>query len=239
MSDPVEFSKFYGGVDPRELPAYTIVDAVHHTRVPLATLRSWLCGRSYQVSQNGKKRSEPIIKRPDMNNPCLSFNNLIEAYVLNAIRKDHKIPFFKVRQAITYLEKHFKTEHPLVEESFLTDGLNLFVEKADVLINVTKHGQLGLREMIAPYLDRIERDFHGLAFRLYPLTRPGNVSGPKTIAIDPYISFGRPVIVGTGIPTAIIAERFGAGESMKELSQDYGCELSQIEEVLRYEKIAA
>ncbi len=46
---------------------------------------------------------------------------------------------------------------------------------------------------------------------------------------------GRPVLVGTGIPTAILAERYKAGESIDELALDYGCDRLQIEEAIRCE----
>ncbi len=51
--------------------------------------------------------------------------------------------------------------------------------------------------------------------------------------IDPRIAFGRMVIVGTGIPTNIIAERFHAGDSYEQLAHDYQCEIEKIEEAIR------
>ena len=55
------------------------------------------------------------------------------------------------------------------------------------------------------------------------------------MVIDPHVSFGRPVLVGTGIPTAVIAERYKAGESIDELAGDYGRGPSEIEEAIRCE----
>jgi uncharacterized protein (DUF433 family) len=53
--------------------------------------------------------------------------------------------------------------------------------------------------------------------------------------IDPRIAFGRPVLVGTGIPTAVVAERYKAGESVDDLAGDYGRDRLEIEEALRCE----
>lgn len=53
--------------------------------------------------------------------------------------------------------------------------------------------------------------------------------------MNPYISFGRPVLAGRGVPTEIVFERFNAGERIIELAEDYGCEMPDIEEVVRYE----
>ena len=58
---------------------------------------------------------------------------------------------------------------------------------------------------------------------------------PKNIVIDPFVSFGKAVITGTGVSTDIVAERFKAGESAEELAQDYGCARERIEEAIRCE----
>jgi len=47
------------------------------------------------------------------------------------------------------------------------------------------------------------------------------------------------VLAGTGIPTAVLADRYKAGESMRDLSVDYECERDLIEEAIRCELAAA
>jgi uncharacterized protein (DUF433 family) len=54
-------------------------------------------------------------------------------------------------------------------------------------------------------------------------------------SIDPRISFGRPVLAGTGIQTTIVVERYKAGESVEELAKDYGRGRLDIEEAIRWE----
>ena len=49
------------------------------------------------------------------------------------------------------------------------------------------------------------------------------------------ISYGRPVLVGTGIPMALLAEPYKAGESIDELAEDYGRQRKEIEEAIRCE----
>lgn len=63
----------------------------------------------------------------------------------------------------------------------------------------------------------------------------GDPDEPKNIVIDPFISFGRAVIAGTGVTTELVAERFKAGESAGDLADDYGCDLEKIEEAIRCE----
>jgi uncharacterized protein (DUF433 family) len=92
-----------------------------------------------------------------------------------------------------------------------------------------------MKEMLAAHLRRVEHDASGLAVRLYPFTRKREMDEPKVIVIDPWVSFGRPTITGTGIPTAIVAERYKAGESVAELAHDYGCQRGYVEEAVRCE----
>jgi uncharacterized protein (DUF433 family) len=226
--------KFHGSVDPREMPAYGIVDASHYLLIPTATLRSWVLGRKYPT-QRGEKLFRPVIQLADLTKPRLSFLNLIEAHVLDAIRREHEIPLPKVRIALEYLQKKSYSNHPLADHAFETDGIDLFVEKYGQLINVSQSGQVAMKECLKAYLKRIERDAKGVPIRLYPFTRKRSFDEPRAVVIDPHISFGRPVLAGTGIVTAIIAERYKAGESIADLANDYGRNSLEIEEAIRCE----
>jgi uncharacterized protein (DUF433 family) len=217
-----------------EQPAYSISEASRYLSIPPATLRSWVAGRKYPTDA-GSKFFRPIIQLPDDARAGLSFANLVEAHVLDAIRRHHRVPLSKIRDAIYYLRKHFVSSHPLAEQRFQTDGINLFVEKFGRLINVTQSGQIALRELLTAHLQRVEHDHSGAAVRLYPFTRKRDLHEPRVVVIDPRISYGRPVLAGTGIPTAVVAERYKAGESIDELAEDYGRSRKEIEEAVRCE----
>jgi uncharacterized protein (DUF433 family) len=62
------------------------------------------------------------------------------------------------------------------------------------------------------------------------------LSEPKTIEINPMIGFGKPVIAGTEISTAIIASRCNARESIAALAEEYGRTPQEIEEAIRWER---
>ena len=220
--------------DPRELPAYGLSEAVRYLRIAPATLRSWVLGRYYPTDA-GSQFFKPVIHLPEPSWPVLSFVNLVEVHVLEAIRRDHEIPLRKVRAAVKFLEQHFGSNHPLADHQFETDGLDLFVQRAGLLINLSQSGQLAMREVVQAYLRRIERDPKGLPIRLYPFTRKRQLEEPRVVVIDPFVSFGRAVLVGTGISTAVIAERFKAGEAMEALAEDYGRDLLEIQEAIRCE----
>ena len=220
--------------DVREAPTYGITEAAHYLRVPTSTIRWWVTGRSYHV-ETGHQLSKPIIEPPSAESNLLSFINLIEIHVLDAIRRKHRIPLDKVRTALCYLKKEFQSKHPLADAEFETDGMNLFVQKYGQLINISEAGQLAIKELLQAHLRRIDRDTSGLPLRLYPFTRKRETNEPKAVVIDPYVSFGRPVLKGTGIATSVIAERYKAGESMDELAKDYGRNRLEIEEAIRCE----
>jgi uncharacterized protein (DUF433 family) len=229
-SDKEKFNKNFV----EEQPGYSLTEASRYLLIPPATLRSWVAGRKYPTD-SGPKFFRPVIELPDNVRSGLSFVNLVEAHVLDAIRRHHQVPLSKIRQAIHYLRKQFSSKHPLAEQRFETDGLDLFIDKFGQLINVTDSGQLALRELLKAHLHRVEHDTAGTVVRLYPFTRKRDLREPKLVVIDPHISYGRPVLVGTGIPTAIIAERYKAGESIDELAEDYGRSRNEIEEAIRCE----
>jgi len=161
--------------------------------------------------------------------------NLIEAHVLDAIRNYHKISLQHVRKVLQYIGNKFPSKHPLADYQFQTDGVSLFVEQFGQLINASSKGQLEIERLLKGYLHRIERNPDGLAVRLNLFTRKRDIDEPNIVIVDPSVSFGRPVLRGTGIPTSIIAERYKAGESIKKLARDYGQETLKIEEAIRCE----
>jgi uncharacterized protein (DUF433 family) len=119
---------------------------------------------------------------------------------------------------------------------FQTDGINIFINEYGKLETITQHGQLAIAKLLLQYLSRVERDDQKIAVLLYPFTRDLPEADIRLVVIDPRISYGRPVITGSGIPTSIIAERFDAGESIEKLTDDYGRKAEEIEEALRCER---
>jgi uncharacterized protein (DUF433 family) len=216
-------------------PAYQIQEAARYLRLPPATLRAWMLGRDYPVRE-GKRRFEPVIAIADRKHGYLSFTNLVEAHVLSAIRRRHRIPLTKVRNAVKFLRRHFGTQRPLADQQFVTDGIDLFVDRLDMLITASGHGQLAIREVLQLHLKRIERDPRGIPIRLYPFTHAELDSTPSgPVVIDPAMSFGRPIIRRLGVPTAMIAERYKAGEGIDQLVSDYDADRNEIEEAIRCE----
>ena len=127
----------------------------------------------------------------------------------------------------------------MISREMETDGLDLFVRECGQLVNISEAGQLAMREVLDQALRRIDRDPTGVPIRLYPYTRTATDNAPALVVVDPSLSAGRPVIAGTGLATGLIAERYKAGESVRELARDYERSEKEIEEAIRCELPAA
>ena len=234
----------YQGADPRLIPAYTTVDAARYLRIPERTLFDWSFGFSRRASGGQRRRVEPLIRVVDPVHHLLSFTNLAELHVLDGLRRVHRLQMKKIRQTVVYLARTLSTEHPLVHQDMWTNGLSIFVEHYGHLVNASQEGQLAMRQLVDAHLHRIDRDLTGIV-RLFPLTRKRAFSAsemagePRVIAIDPRVAFGRPVILGSRIPTVEVAERFKAGESLEDLAHDFKRPIAEIEEAVRIELDAA
>jgi uncharacterized protein (DUF433 family) len=78
----------------------------------------------------------------------------------------------------------------------------------------------------------------GVPVKLYPFVRKedtGKADAPAPIEIDPRVAFGRPVLIGRAVPTAILADRFKAGDSIEELAGDFEVTPVAIQEAIRCE----
>ena len=209
-----------------EEPAYGLPEAAVYIKVPYTTLRYWPTGFGKQ----------PAIIEPAESGPVrLSFLNLLECHALAAMRKMYDLKLPKVRSALRKISKDFPQPHPLISEVFKTDRKDLFIERMGQIINVSRQqDQLSL-DFYRMHLERVEIDPKGL-FRFFPFVVEPRASEPKTIEINPMVGFGKPIIAGTGISTAIIASRFNARESIAALAEEYGCTPEQIEEAIRWER---
>ncbi|MFM7717221.1 MAG: DUF433 domain-containing protein [Microcystis sp.] len=229
VSSPLSLEHLY------HVPTYSIADTARYLHIPLPTLRTWVRGRTYPTKK-GQKEFLPLIQRPNPNIPQLSFTNLVEAHVLRGIRTVHNIPLDKVRLALDYISEQFNTDHPLVQKQFSTDGIDLFIEQFEHLINASRSGQLTMKQFLNNLLTRIEWDEQDIATRLFPtIDINGQDFSDKVLKIDPNISFGKPVITGTGIPTKIVTELYDVGDSIEDIANDYNCQPWQIEKAILFE----
>jgi uncharacterized protein (DUF433 family) len=215
---PAQYNQLY------EAPAYGMPEAAVYLKVPYSTLRYWV---------TGFRKMSPIVRPVESEPVRLSFLNLLECHVLAGMRKVYDLKLQKVRRALRAIAEQYPQPHPLVSENFFTDHRDLFIERLDTMVNVSQHGQMGLT-FYRMHLERVQVDPKGM-FRFFPFVSNPGPAEPKLIEINPMIGFGKPVIAGTGISTAIIASRFSARESIAALATEYGCSPQQVEEAIRWE----
>ncbi len=215
--------------DVMETPIYGLTEAAQYLRVPLNTLRYWVRGGG-PVS--------PLIRLAGSEPSRLSFMNLLECHMLSSMRAIYDVRIPKVRKSLATLSKYVQHRHPLVEQAFQTDRRDLFIEHVGKVVNLSKDEQILIPGVMELYLERIERDPKGL-FKLYPFVMERTSNEPRLILINPAVGFGKPVIAGTGISTAVISSRFNARESVPDLASEYGVTPKQIEEAIRWEQRTA
>jgi len=221
----------------RLTPAYTFAEAAHYLELPLSTLRAWFLGQANKDRRGNARRFQPVLTLDGKPGEGLSFLNLVEAHILAAIRREHGVALPRIRKAIRYVQKSMNKSRPLVDAQFKTNGVDLFVEELSDLINVSREGQMEMADLMRAYLRRIDWAEDGLPIRLYPFTRreQPNIESPRTVVVDPRIAFGRPTLSGRAVPTAVLADRFKAGDKLDELAKDYDTSTEEIEEAIRCE----
>jgi len=223
-------------------PAYRASEASSILGIPKTTIQAWCFGQGYMRLDGKKKSFVPLVRPASLSARALSFKNLCELHVLGVIRRHHRIHMPVVRKSLEYVENQLRTQSPLVAEQFLTNGVDLFIEKASELINVSRDGQTALRGEFMDALARIQRNNDGSVVRLFPYSRVGTTTSaqPKAVMVDPTVAFGRPVLVGAGVTTDVIKDRFLAGDSFAEMADDYRVTEADIAEALRFgQRIAA
>lgn len=238
MKTAGKLRRLYSSEQVLNLPLYSVLEASRYLQIPENTLRSWVSGRTYPV-HGGRRRSNVIIELPDSSQALLSFVNLAEAHVLEALRRQYGVALPQIRRAVDYMKDKFDSPHPLVSHEMLTDGKSVFVEGARIrneIINASRYGQLAMKDLVELHLQRIEWDTSGVVMRLYPFTtKTRKADEPRLVTMDPRVEFGKPVLSTSHVPTAVIADRFKAGESIAELADDYGEQPEHIQEAIRCE----
>jgi uncharacterized protein (DUF433 family) len=211
--------------DLRYQPLYSSTEVARYARVNSGLVRTWsrTSGRNAIIMPAAKNNVAP-----------LSFINLVEFHVLNALRRTHRVPMKQIRKAIEYGKQTYNVKHPLAELDLETDGSEVFVRELGFSVNASRGGQIALPQILSEYLHRIERDPQHIPIRFYPLTREAS---PKVIVINPAVVYGSPVIQGTRITTVMVFERYRGGESLSDIASDYELDIALVEEALRCEMI--
>lgn len=225
-----------------EVPLYTVTDAARIVDVPVSTLSTWVQGYTRRFPDRPDVIGDPIIKymKPEgPRRPSIPFVGLTEATVLAAIRRSG-VSMQRIRPALRALEADLGLDHALASRRLYTDGAELLfdyaesgadteVARAEALrLVVVRSGQRVFTPIVHEYLRRIAYAADGYAELIHvPVYQHAEV------VVDPKRAFGAPIFESGGARIDDVLHRFWSGESLDELSTEFGVPLSQLEDVLR------
>jgi len=224
-----------------EDPLYTIAEAARIIDVPPSTLSTWARGYVRRPPNRPEVRGEPIVTYREMygpRRPSIPFVGLTEATVLAAIRASG-VPMQRIRPALKELQRGLGIRHALASRKLYTDGAELLYDYAERhpdakaaraarRLVVIRSGQSVFSEVIAEYLRgfRYAPDGYVELFRV-PAYRQASV------VVDPTRSSGAPIFERGGCRVEDVLQRFQAGESLKELTEEFGVPANHLEDAIR------
>lgn len=208
---------------------YTLPDAALILRLPLSRLRAWVGGYLDVV---GSTPPGMLATWGRGRQRAFNFHVLIEAYTVYTLRQ-LGVTMARVRTAREILAARLQASYPFASRGILAQGGKVLfdpgVDAPGGIIHLASGQQAEFRDIIFPFCN--ELDFTretGLAERFWPLGRDSH------IVIDPRVSFGRPVIVRTGITVESIAGLVAAGEAAENVAAQFDIPIEAVLEAGRF-----
>lgn len=212
-------------------PYYSFSDADYLADVSRGTSRRWLVGYRYRSLDGEHVIRPPVTPRSDGTvAESVSWVDLVEIVAIGKL-KQVGFSLRAIRGIVARCQELLQVEYPLATLAFKTNGREIFVDRGEILLDVSHGRRKGLMawdEVLGPYLERLDYQ-HEIAQRWWPLGRA------LPIVIDPEYGFGHPVVSETGVRTEDIAERFRVGERTAEIALDFNITPEQVEDALRFE----
>ena len=205
---------------------YTMPDVAAILGLPVAKVRRWL--RSYWNAQFGQATGMSF-SEGEGRELVVNFHTLIEFYVFYQLR-DRGVSVKKIVEAHRILEDLYQTAYPFATVSLLAQkgGNVLFEGKVGELIRADESLQIVIKEILAPFCDKIEFGPDKLAKCFYPSGRNSSV------VVDPRRRFGQPVIADTNITTETVFDLHRGGEPTDVIARIYDLTAKQVRDALSY-----
>ena len=223
-----------------DVPLYTVADAARLVAVPTTTLGSWAKGYFRRSVDRADVAGDPIVTwlpTPGAREPSIPFVGLAEALVLAAFRRSG-VPLQRIRPALAHLQHEIGLDHALASRRLFADGAEVLFDYGESSARqsrddirhlvVVRSGQRVFTDVVHDYLRRIEYADDGYA-RLIQV--PGYQRAE--VVADPARSFGAPIFERGGARVDDVLQRFWAGESLDDLTREFGVPADQLEDVLR------
>ena len=218
--------------DPRDLVAFSYTQAHRLLDVPVSTIRAWKRGQEYIYRGERRTFEGPI---PSSHERGLSYFDLVETFVLRSLRVQHRYPLQYIRRALRTAWEEYGIRRLFLHADFRHGGKEFFLERYTHLASLSRGRQLNLKGVLEDYLERIEYGEDDLTRYFYPIPANRGPDSRKIVVINPFRSFGRPMIGRVSIRTATIYDRVDAGEAPGTIMTDYGLKPFEFDEALNFE----
>ena len=204
------------------LPCYGVGEAARYAGTHSNTIANW------------HYRGNPVVPGREHRRP-LNYLELVEVAFV-AFFRAVGLPLRKIRAARDYVAKNFTSEYPLAENQFKTEGMYILMEYHafdpdplfEQIIVADRGGQLAWTDLLGDKFEHFDYEYE-LALRWHPAGRD------SLVVIDPRVSFGAPVV--HGLPTWVVKGRWEAGESLDEISDDFGIPTDAVRDALAFERV--
>lgn len=208
---------------------YSEAEAARLLQVKQATLHYWLEG--------GTRRDvvyAPVLRSEATGRRDVSWGEFIEAGLLRAYRREHRVPMGELRQFIEQLRDTLGVPFPLAHRTPWVSGKSLVVE-AQIESGLDGEYWLVAFADNQPLLTGAGDSF------LQKVTFTGDVASQwrphddpnSPVRIDPELRFGRPAV--SGISTETLWEHSTSGETSAEIAEQFSLSRQDVVWALAYE----
>jgi uncharacterized protein (DUF433 family) len=205
---------------------YLTSDVAEILRLPYPKVRRWMIELwDARLAEKGK------YSFGDPNNRAVNFYTLIEFYTFYQLRSKG-VSSQKIQRAHKIIAQELKTPYPFAT-NIRTDGKEIWYEYLDELISANGKQQLEIKEILEPFLHKLEFGKNNLAELFFPLDKS------KNVVVDPKRQFGQPIIAGRNLRIETIKKLYEGGESKKNICLLYDLKPSAVDDALRYYKRAS
>ncbi len=211
------------------LGVYSVSEAAQLTGLRPARIRAWFEGR------RGGFEQKPFLK-PDYERRgkdiAISFRDLVDAYVASQFRSAG-FSLQTLRRVYDNLKKRANGKHGFSHRALLTDGDSVFWHEVrdgrerEILVDL-KNNQHTLPKVLLPFLTSLDFDPTSALATRWRIA--------DNVVVDPEINFGKPIVVGTGVSTRVLAKCFDAnGKDERAVALWYDVRLEDVRSAVMFE----
>ena len=206
---------------------YTPAEAAYYARVHTSTMKRWI---------HGDRRGAPVVHAElrDDPNKTVTFLDFVQALAIRAIRREHRVPLSKIREAVRHAQKRYGVPYPFAMQRHKT-----YLFERDVVIDLQvglvqisgkRKDQILIREIAELYMEDLSFDRKGLAAKYRAFAYRD-----REIVMDPSRRLGQPVVLSCGYTASALLDAYRTEGSVAAAAETHGVSPEDIELVIRYD----